>query len=93
VVQPFVHLTSQIANLPSYAVATTAQVAVQLVNSGNTAARGAVALDLYASVDGAVDSSATLLTGLTRHVNLSPGQSVLIPVRFQSPSVAGGWHL
>jgi subtilase family serine protease len=59
---------------------------ITLTNTGNVAAVGTVDLNLLASLDSVLDASDVILGSLTgRAINLAPGKSVTMKVRFAAP--------
>ncbi len=56
-----------------------------ITNQGNTLAKGAIAIDLYASTDVALDAKDQLLTTVKPTVNLAPGQSQTLTIDFKVP--------
>jgi subtilase family serine protease len=63
----------------------TAVITIQ--NVGNVTASGTVDLSLYASTDGAIDSSSELLTSIPTHtIHVRPGKSITLRVTFVAPT-------
>lgn len=62
------------------------QVTIQLTNTGSSAARGPVTIDLYASPVNTVGPGATLLTSTAKPIQVKAGKSVVVPLRFLSPA-------
>ena len=60
---------------------------VTIQNVGNVTASGTMDLSLYASTDGAVDSSSEFLSGIpTRAIHIRPGKSITLRVKFAAPT-------
>jgi subtilase family serine protease len=71
-------------------------VAVTITNDGNVTANGTISLQLYASGDMEIDSTAeTLGKALTRTIHLKAGHSITLHLRFQAPAdkVSGAYYL
>lgn len=69
---------------------------VTVQNLGNVTASGTLDLSLYASVDGAIDSSSEFLTSIpTRTIRIRPGKSVTLRIKFAAPVdlAAGSYQL
>lgn len=70
---------------------------VLIKNIGNLPAVGSLSLDLYDSIDQTLDTSTDLLldTTPTRTIKLQPGGSILLHLKFLTPSdqSAGGYYL
>jgi hypothetical protein len=90
---PNVDLTSSFAST-SPVLITPGQnsVYITITNDGNLTAAGTLSLALYASADGALDSSDTLLTSFSnRPIRIGARQSIRIRLVFQSPdNLVGG---
>lgn len=71
------------------------EVAIQLTNTGASAARGPVSFDLFASADGSLGPNATLLSSMVEPLRLKAAKSVLVPLQFASPASlpAGTYYL
>lgn len=67
-------------------------VLVALTNPSSSPLKGAVVIDLFASADGAIDSSAALVAQLRRNVNLKAGKAsiVSVPIRSLPPTLKDG---
>ena len=64
------------------------QMTVEVVNQGNTVARGKLSVTVYLSVSGKLDATAVPLNvSLPRAVTLRPGARVSIKVPFTAPRV------
>ena len=92
VFQPVVDLSGQIAALPmtlfvNSSYPTYAQARIQVFNTGNVPARGPLQITMYASTDGAIDSTATVL-GVTTFpaVNIRAGGSHMFAVPLTVPA-------
>lgn len=60
---------------------------VTIQNVGNVTASGTVDLSLYASTDGAIDSSSEFLTSIPTHaIHIRPGKSITFRVKFVAPT-------
>jgi len=69
---------------------------ITVTNLGNVTASGALNLALYASTDGVLDSSDTLLSTITgRKIKIAAGKSTSIRVKFKAPAdeVGGTYDL
>jgi hypothetical protein len=92
VFQPVVDLSGQIAALPmtlfvNSSYPTYAQARVQVFNTGNAPARGPLQITMYASTDGAIDSTATVLGVVTfPAVNIRAGGSHMFVVPLTVPA-------
>jgi len=90
IIQPFVDLTSQIIKLPGSAVETgwrLSRMIVQVTNQGNVTASGKVAIEVFISVDGQLDETATPVNvSLPRSVHIKPGGSTTLAVYFSALS-------
>jgi subtilase family serine protease len=70
-----------------------ATAVITLENIGNLSAVGTVTLSLYASADQTLGSSDVLLATLPNvKVNIRPGRSLTLHVRFNAPDRAGGTY-
>lgn len=70
---------------------TRATAALRITNSGNVTAAGPTTIALFASTNGAVDASATLLQNDTKVLRLRPGKSAVVSVTLTMvPALAAG---
>jgi hypothetical protein len=90
IVPPFVDLTSQIVQLPGSAVETgrrLSRMTVDVTNQGNVTASGKVAIEVFISIDGQLDETATPVNvSLPRLVHIKPGGSAKLAVYFSALS-------
>jgi hypothetical protein len=69
---------------------------VTIQNQGNVTAGGTISVSLYASADGTLGSSDTLLLSVpARKIRLAPGRSITFRLRFTAPAAraAGSYKL
>jgi glucose/arabinose dehydrogenase len=66
---------------------------VTIVNSGNTLARGPLAIELLASADGSLDASSLDVGTVTRRIALAPGRQITIGLPVTLPSTGGPYYI
>jgi hypothetical protein len=92
---PFVDLAAQALTLNFRGTSaigedTTGTATTQVVNAGNVAYRGPMALNLYASLDGTIDAGDALVATVGRNVNLREGRPLTLRQQFTFPNVPDG---
>ena len=70
---------SVIAGAPTHGV-----VVVNVTNNSGSTVKGPVTIELFASMDGAIDNSAVLVAHLTRTVDLRAGKTMALPLAVKS---------
>jgi len=95
VAAPFIDLQPLIVHAPaSYKAGKALHVTVTLINNGNVAASGPLAIDLQASTDGAIDSTSIDLGTITRpHVVIKPGKKLVVTLIETFPSTGGPYFI
>ena len=92
IARPFVDLVGQIAQQPSElfvnsSCPTEGQARIQVFNTGNVAARGALQITTYASTDATLDSSDTVISVANfPGASIRPGGSRVFPARLSFPA-------
>ena len=88
VAPPVVSLTPTITNFRGVFVrpGKRATATVRIFNSGNSTAAGILNLSLFASADGAVDASDTLLKTISRRIRIAPNSSSVFSISFIAPT-------
>jgi hypothetical protein len=68
---------------------------VSIANGGNVVANGNATIELFASTDGQIDGSSTLLRTRSRHIHIAAGRSGSFAIPFKAPSglPAGSYSL
>lgn len=96
VAAPFIALSESFATLTlpatiSAGARTRALAALNITNNGNIQASGPTTLALYASGDGGVDGSATLIQSVVKTLHIKPGKSIRLTIAIKMfPAVAAG---
>jgi len=75
------------STLPAAVVAGAAThgvIAVAVTNQSASLVKGPVTVEIFASTDGAIDGSATLVAHITRTLSLKPGRTVVISLPIKS---------
>ena len=96
VAAPFVAVseTFERSTIPTTASAgskTRALAILRITNNGNVTTSGTTTAALFASLNGAVDGTATQINAVTQHLRIRPGKSVLVTIPLKRiPAIAAG---
>ena len=89
-------LTAAMAGVfpPAAVTGASGRARVRVTNTGATPTTGPITVALYASPDAWLDPEDTAVTSTVRNLNLRPGGSRMMPIRFIYPQVVdGSYHL
>jgi hypothetical protein len=94
VAAPFVDLTGVVTHVPAMVSGKhTGVVTLQIINDGNVAAAGNLAIDLQASPDGTLASATADLGTVTRHVSILPGHRLTLQLPETFPATGGTYYV
>jgi hypothetical protein len=98
VAEPVIALSESFARLTLPAsvapgAKTKASAVLEITNDGNIESSGATKISLYASMDGSVDGTATLIQSITKTLHIGLGKSVVESLAIKTfPAVAAGQY-